>query len=210
MDVPVTDRFHAKQGRSTGRLHSARTAMPALAVYLKRHYRLPWWRGLLAPLWPGGGWSPALQEWQHLERARWRGGRAGAASRSRPASSSARGAGCRASSPSRSCTTCCRCTRRSRSAMRSSTRPTFARWKRGLIAEMARLAALLHGRRWFHKDLYLCHFYIARADHRAAARMAGATVAMIDLHRLASIPGRGGLADEGPGPAALLVGGRRA
>src|SRR5260370_28756105 len=36
------------------------------AVYLKRHYRLPRWRGLLAALWPGGCWSPALQERQRL------------------------------------------------------------------------------------------------------------------------------------------------
>ena len=47
MVTAVTDRFHAKQGRSTGRLileHGAKR----LAVYLKRHHRLSWWRGLLA------------------------------------------------------------------------------------------------------------------------------------------------------------------
>src|SRR5262245_26416989 len=69
MDAAVTDRFHAKQGRSTGRwiLHAGGRR---LAVYLKRHYRLPWWRGLLAALWPGRGWSPALEEWEHLAWAR--------------------------------------------------------------------------------------------------------------------------------------------
>ena len=74
MAVAVTDRFHAKQGRSTGRwiLQARRRAAGArrLSVYLKRHYELPWWRGLLASLWPGRGWSPAMQEWQHLEWAR--------------------------------------------------------------------------------------------------------------------------------------------
>ena len=39
-------------------------------VYLKRHYRLSWWHGLLALLRPGQSWSPALQEWEHLHWAR--------------------------------------------------------------------------------------------------------------------------------------------
>src|SRR5262249_7062854 len=71
LQVPVTDHLHAKQGRSTGRW-----VMPPgpggrrLSVYLKRHYRLPWWQGLLATLWPRGGWSPAVGEWRHLQWAR--------------------------------------------------------------------------------------------------------------------------------------------
>ena len=61
MAQPVTDRFHAKQGRSTGRwvLHAGEQR---LAVYLKRHYRLSWWRGVLAAFWPDAGWSPAVQD----------------------------------------------------------------------------------------------------------------------------------------------------
>src|SRR5262249_11266521 len=69
MAIPVTDRFHAKQGRSTGRWILPGPGRP-LAVYLKRHYQLPWWRGLLAAVWPDRGWSPALEEWHHLEWAR--------------------------------------------------------------------------------------------------------------------------------------------
>src|SRR5687768_15725972 len=61
MALAVNDRFHAKQGRSTGRLILQQPGS-RLAVYLKRHYRLPWWRGLLAALWPGRGWSPAVEE----------------------------------------------------------------------------------------------------------------------------------------------------
>src|SRR5262249_31742174 len=72
MDVAVTDRFHAKQGRSTGRwvLPSPDGDAPPLVVYLKRHYSLPWHSRLLATIWPRGGWSPAMQEWRHLEWAR--------------------------------------------------------------------------------------------------------------------------------------------
>src|SRR5258708_1825889 len=61
LETQVTNDFHAKQGRSTGRL-VLENAGRTLAVYLKRHYRLPWWQGLLATLWPRGDWSPALQE----------------------------------------------------------------------------------------------------------------------------------------------------
>src|SRR5215472_17416543 len=68
MRVPVTDDFHAKQGRTTGRW-VLRNEGNTLFVYLKRHYRLPRWRGILATLWPDGGWSPALQEWRNLIRA---------------------------------------------------------------------------------------------------------------------------------------------
>src|SRR5262249_37550818 len=69
MTTTVTDRFHAKQGRSTGRwiIHAGDAC---LAVYLKRHYRLPWWRGVLAALWPERNWSPALQEWRNLAWAK--------------------------------------------------------------------------------------------------------------------------------------------
>ena len=38
--------------------------------YLKRHYRLPRWRGLLALFRPDAHWSPALAEWEHLRWAR--------------------------------------------------------------------------------------------------------------------------------------------
>src|SRR5262249_10822174 len=47
MDIAATDDFHAKQGRSTCRVVLER-AGGRLAVYLKRHYRLPRWRGVLA------------------------------------------------------------------------------------------------------------------------------------------------------------------
>lgn len=36
----------------------------------------------------------------------------------------------------------------------------FAAFKRRVIAEMARITATLHAARQFHKDLYLCHFFL--------------------------------------------------
>jgi heptose I phosphotransferase len=65
----------------------------------------------------------------------------------------------------------------------------FRAWKRGLVRELARLARLLHDRRTFHKDLYLCHFYIAQGDITSTpvADWRG-RVFLIDLHRLTHHP----------------------
>jgi heptose I phosphotransferase len=61
----------------------------------------------------------------------------------------------------------------------------FANWKRGLIAELSRLCRELHGRRRFHRDLYLCHFFVPSRYAIVAPRDWRGQVAMIDLHRLA-------------------------
>jgi heptose I phosphotransferase len=64
---------------------------------------------------------------------------------------------------------------------------TFRRWKHGLTHEMARLTRELHRRRRFHKDLYLCHFYIHEADTESEPAWWG-RVRLIDLHRLGHHP----------------------
>jgi hypothetical protein len=65
--------------------------------------------------------------------------------------------------------------------------PTFRQWKRGLITEVARLTRELHQGRSFHKDLYLCHFYIPGADTAAVPHWYR-RVHLIDLHRLGRHP----------------------
>ena len=55
------------------------------------------------------------------------------------------------------------------------------------MAELARLTRLLHDRRTFHKDLYLCHFYLAR-DHTGTVPDFRGQVHLIDLHRLTHHP----------------------
>lgn len=185
MDRPVTDRFHAKQGRSTGRLVLHCNGR-SLAVYLKRHYRLPLWTGLLAALWPSRGWSPAMAEWDHLEWAKNQGlpvPRAVAAgeflgpwgrlqsflaveelagmlplNEAIPQAAKRLDSGC------------------------------FRRWKRGLVAEVARLTHELHGRHWYHKDLYLCHFYVSASDLETPPADWRGRVYLIDLHRLGRHP----------------------
>ena len=47
---------------------------------------------------------------------------------------------------------------------------------------MAAIAATLHSAKVFHKDLYLCHYFL----DMARAGQAGPRLALIDLHRLAA------------------------
>jgi heptose I phosphotransferase len=62
--------------------------------------------------------------------------------------------------------------------------PTFRRWKCGLVRQMVALTHAMHRRRWFHKDLYLCHFYIDREDTGRLPASWRGRVYLIDLHRL--------------------------
>jgi heptose I phosphotransferase len=181
LEVEVTDRFHAKQGRSTGRWILEASGR-RLAVYLKRHYRLPWRHGLLATLWPGGAWSPGMRECRNLLEAAAQGlpvpkvvaagewiGPHGALRSFLAIEELAGMLPLHEAIPL---------------AQERLDARTFARWKAGLVVEMARLARLLHDRRWFHKDLYLCHFYVPEADTwRLPAEWPG-RMHVIDLHRL--------------------------
>jgi heptose I phosphotransferase len=181
MNVELPDRFHAKQGRTIVRW-SLQAGEHQLVVYLKRHYRLPWWHGLLALLRPEGRWSPALQEWEHLEWARQRGlpvPRAAAAGeyigpwgrlQSFLAVEELTGM-----LPLHEAIPV--------AAARLEPR-AFQYWKNTLIAEIARITLELHQRRRFHKDLYLCHFFIAEEDTACLPAWRG-RVQLIDLHRLA-------------------------
>jgi heptose I phosphotransferase len=186
MDVAVTDDFHAKQGRSTGRwvLHADDRR---LAVYLKRHYRLPWWHGLLATVWPGRGWAPGLIEARHLEWAR----RHGLPVPAVVAAGEAIGPWGRLQSflAVEELTGMMPLHEAIPAAARQLDGHTFVTWKRGLIEEMARLTRELHGRQCFHKDLYLCHFYIPHADTLSGdAQGWRGRVYLIDLHRLGRHP----------------------
>jgi heptose I phosphotransferase len=184
MSATVTDRFNAKQGRSTGRwvLEADGEPKRSLTVYLKRHHQLPWWHGWLAALWPRGNWSPALQEWEHLEWAR----RQGVPVPEAVAAGEFIGPRGRLQSflAVRELTGMLPLHEAIPLAVQRLDPDTFRRWKHGLVAEMARLARLLHDRCCFHKDLYLCHFYIAGDDLDRVPEWRG-RVYLIDLHRLA-------------------------
>ncbi len=185
MDVEVTDRFHAKQGRSTGRWR-LRGPDGGLTVYLKRHYRLPWWHGLLATLWPRGAWSPAMQEWQHLEWAR----RQGIPVPRTVAAAEFIGPWTKLQSilAVEELTGMIPLHEAIPQASRQLPPDLFRAWKDNLIEEIARLTRILHDRYCFHKDLYLCHFYIPEADTHGVPVSWRERIHMIDLHRLGHHP----------------------
>jgi heptose I phosphotransferase len=180
MAAAVTDRFHTKQGRSTGRW-IVQVENRRLAVYLKRHYRLPWWRGLLALVWPNRGWSPALQEWRHLQWAQARGLPVPHA----VAAAEFIGPWGKLQSflaveelvdmlPLHEAIPLAANTLKPKS---------FQHWKKGLANELARLTRNLHHQHFFHKDLYLCHFFIPQSLIHITPPWRD-RVHMIDFHRL--------------------------
>lgn len=181
MQVAVTDRFHAKQGRSIGRWTLERRGR-RLTVYLKRHYQLPWLHGLLATLWPRTSWSPAVQEWEHLRWARLQGLPVPTA----VAAGEFIGPWGRLQSflAVEELTDMLPLHEAVPLAERCLTPARFLHWKRLVIQEMARLSRALHQRRVFHKDLYLCHFYVPEQSIRSGTLRQG-DLHLIDLHRLA-------------------------
>ena len=184
MDAELTDDFHAKQGRSTGRWVLGRGGR-GLVVYLKRHYRLPRWRGLLATFWPGGDWSPALAEARRLDWARAQ----GVPVPNVVAAGELVGPWGRLQSfvAVEELTGMLALHQAIPLAARQLDPDTFRRWKAGLARELARLSRLLHDRGRFHKDLYLCHFFIPRDDTLQVPEWRG-RVHLIDLQRLARHP----------------------
>jgi hypothetical protein len=179
---PATDRLHSKQGRSIGRRVFA-NGNEQLSVYLKRHYRLPWWKAVLATFLPQRPWSPGLQEWQHLI---WAVGQGIPVPRPVAAGQTV-GPWFKLQSflaveelhgmvPLHEAVVL---------AAKQLEPTRFAQWKRGLITELARLTHELHCRKVFHKDLYLCHFYILETDTQRLHQNWANRVVVIDLHRLA-------------------------
>ncbi len=181
MELPVTDRFHAKQGRSTGRLVLSK-GEDRLVVYLKRHYRLGWWPRVLATLWPRQGWSPASVEREHLEWARARGVPVPEVA----AAGEFIGPWFRFQSflAIQELTGMLPLHEAVPLAAEQLSPEAFAAWKRKLIEELARLTRLLHGADRFHKDYYLCHFFIRSEDTETVPDFFGDRVYLIDLHRL--------------------------
>jgi heptose I phosphotransferase len=184
MAVDVRDRFHAKQGRSIARwtLHRDHHR---LTVYLKRHFRAPWWHGLAALVRPGRGWSAAWQEAEHLA---WAEAHGFAVPRVLAAGEQVGPWGRLQSFLAVEELTGMLPLHEAVPAAAALPGPAFAAWKRGLAVELARVTRRLHALRHFHKDLYFCHFYVpGRFAHAAPPDWEG-RVFLIDLHRLGHHP----------------------
>ena len=186
MTLQTGDRHHVKQGRSTARvvLHTGpdepKSVPRPLSVYLKRHYRLPLAVRLAATLNPARTYSPAAAEWAHLERARAlgvevpdvvaAGEQIGPHGGLRSFLMVAELIGCEA-------------LHEVLPKLAGQLDPQdFAVLKRRMISEIARITATLHGAHYFHKDLYLCHFFLDLDGLEREGRPS--RIVLIDLHRL--------------------------
>ncbi len=186
MSLQSDDRLNAKQGRSTARVvfhtgsEGAQSTSHPLSVYLKRHYRLPWAARLAATFDPARTYSPAAAEKAHLERAR----ALGVEVPDVVAAGEQIGPHAGLSSFLMVAElTDCEALHEVLPKLAERLDPSeFAGLKRRVIAEMARITASLHGARHFHKDLYLCHFFL---DVNRLGRESEPTrIVLIDLHRL--------------------------
>jgi heptose I phosphotransferase len=175
MAIDSRDRLHAKQGRSTARVVFHGPAGP-VPVYLKRHYRLPWPARVAALLDPKGHHTPGSAEFAHLGRAR----ALGLAVPEVVAAGERIGPWGHLQSylMVAELTGWLPLNEAIPELARRLDRPAFERLKRGLAREAAGIAATLHNACVFHKDLYLCHFFLDASDP-------GPRLALIDLHRLA-------------------------
>jgi heptose I phosphotransferase len=182
MDVEINGVLFKKQGRTIGRLMLSAPDGRECVVYLKRHYVLPRRDGLLAVLFPGRARSPGLQEWEHLEWARAQGLPVPRAM----AAGELVGPGGRLQSFLAVAELTGQLALHEAIPL-AATRldpATFRRWKRSLTDELVRLSLAFHGKHAFHKDWYLCHFYIDEADTRRVPDAWAGRVTVIDLHRL--------------------------
>ncbi len=177
----VTDRLHIKQGRSIGRRIFFYDDY-VLCVYLKRHYHLPWYLKLLAMLWPDRAWSPGLREWEKLrwaEQQGWPVPRAVAAGQW-----VGPGWNLRSFIAVEELRDMLPLHEAIPAAARVLSPPDFLSWKHTLFVELARLIAILHKNYIFHKDLYLCHFYICESNIYNYNGDMNNKIYLIDLHRL--------------------------
>jgi Lipopolysaccharide kinase (Kdo/WaaP) family len=179
MSLESHDRFHAKQGRSTARvvLHEADQPLP---VYLKRHFHLPWLARVAALFDPAGRHSPAAAEWMHLERVR----RLGISVPEVVAAGEQIGprAGLQSFLMIAELTGSTALNELLPRLAVCLDRQSFAVLKRRVVTEMARITAILHRAGAFHKDLYLCHFFLDAENTADETKMP--KLSLIDLHRL--------------------------
>lgn len=176
-DIQDGDRYHRKQGRSTNRLR-VDTPDGSVSVYLKRHTHWPWLARIKAWLHPGGRHSPAGVEWRNLALAR----ALGIAVPESVAAGEQIGPGAHARSflmvrelvdqQELHLAIAVHCQQSSPEQHRC--------WMRGLAVALAEVAARLHHAGYFHKDLYLCHFFV----NPRSAQVSTGDLTLIDLHRL--------------------------
>ncbi|MGL6074245.1 MAG: lipopolysaccharide kinase InaA family protein [Fimbriiglobus sp.] len=183
MTVDVQDRLHKKQGRSIARW-TLTSQGRELVVYLKRHFVLPKLDQILARAFPIRSRSPG---WQEFENLQWAKANGLPVPRVLAAGETTRG-------PLQSFLIVEELTgmlalHEAIPLAEKSLKPgEFLTWKKTLTVAVAHWARELHRRRAYHRDLYLCHFYIPEAACKTPTTDWHDRIVMIDFHRLKHRP----------------------
>jgi hypothetical protein len=181
MAADVRDRLHVKQGRSIARWTLGK-GRDALVVFLKRHFR----DSALTSLFRGRHRSAAFQEAARIDWAAANGfrvpriaavgeqiGRFGTAQSFLALEELTGMVALHEAIPL---------------AAYRLPATQFSQWKRGLAAALAHLVRRLHRLNRFHKDLYLCHFFIDDRITRSVPPDWNGQLVMIDWQRLGHHP----------------------
>jgi hypothetical protein len=165
------DNYVEKQGRSTGR-YLLEVGGETLSVYVKKQYRLPWWRRAWADL----GTFPGPHEWRNLQAAAALGVRVPEA----VFAGADRDHACGSVLAVRELEGYLPLHLYIPGALARLPEPMRRRRLRALIARLADTVRRLHDGGYYHRDLYLCHFYFR--DDPAAPD--GFDLVLIDFGRL--------------------------
>lgn len=188
MTADILDRLHVKQGRSIARWTLGH-GDDSLIVYVKRHYRGSWFSGMVATLFPSWRVSAAFQEASRIDWASANGFRVprvvAAGERIGPWGS------VQSYLALEELTGMIALHEAIPLAATQLGVRDFQSWKRGLTRALARDVARLHGCDRYHKDLYLCHFFLDKQWTKVAPTQWHGQLAMIDLHRLGHHPWTG-------------------
>ena len=176
MNWPVSSDYHTKQGRSTGRICLGNGK---LNIYLKRHWQLPWRHRLGSRVHRNGIWTPAAVEWRNLRWAT----QAGFRVPEPLALGEQHGPGLQLRSflAIRELTGMLALHQAIPLAYSLMPESGFVHWKHQLLMQVVETARRLHRHRRYHKDLYLCHFYVNRPGSKTTSP---GPLFLIDLHRL--------------------------
>lgn len=166
-----TDDYVEKQGRSTGR-YRLEIGGEMLSLYVKKHFRLPWWQRPLAML----GTFPGPHEWKNLQTVAALGVRVPDA----VFVGAERDHACASVLAVRELEGYLPLHIYVPGPLARIPEPARRRRKQALIARLVDVARRLHANHYHHRDFYLCHFFLR--DDPAAPD--GFDLVLIDFGRL--------------------------